>query len=158
MIMQTSHPQLNNRQDTVVRFLGFPTAVRATSAMTNGAYGLIESWEMPPGFTSPYHVHHREDESFYVVEGEMAFVVDGEWLKAGPGTYLFGPREIPHGFKVIGDKPARLLLWATPAGFESFVLELSQPMSAQITEPDMAKLMQVAAKHNIDILGPLPES
>jgi quercetin dioxygenase-like cupin family protein len=158
MIMQTSHPQLNNRQDTVVRFLGFPTAVRATSAMTNGAYGLIGSWEMPPGFTSPYHVHHREDESFYVVEGEMAFVVDGEWLKAGPGTYLFGPREIPHGFKVIGDKPARLLLWATPAGFESFVLELSQPMSAQITEPDMAKLMQVAAKHNIDILGPLPES
>jgi hypothetical protein len=86
----------------------------------------------------------------------MAFVCDGKWMKGGPGTYVFGPREIPHGFKVVGSIPARMLLLCAPAGFESFVLELSVPFN-DFTPPDMAKLMAVAAKYKIDILGQLPE-
>jgi ketosteroid isomerase-like protein len=109
---------------------------------------------MPPGFASPYHVHHLEDEAFYVLEGEMAFVCDGKWTAAGPGTYVFGPRDLPHGFKVLGDAPARMLLLCTPSGFEQFVVEMSEPAPAP---PDMAKLMAVAAKYSVDILGPLPE-
>jgi len=150
-------PQLNTREDGVVRFLGLPTSVRAARETTNGAFGLIESWSMPPGFASPYHVHHNEDEAFYVVEGELAIICGGKWLKAGPGAYAFGPREIPHGFKVIGSSPARLLLFCSPGGFEHFVLELAQPIDAPPAPPDMAKLIEVAAKFKIDILGPLPE-
>ncbi len=112
---------------------------------------------MPPDFGSPYHVHHLEDEAFYVLEGEMAFICNGKWVKGGPGTYVFGPREIPHGFKVIGTAPARMLLMCSPAGFERFVLELSEDLTSPAAPPDMAKLVAVAAKYSIDILGPLPE-
>src|SRR5215467_10428565 len=84
-------PYLNTRQDEPFRFLGLPSVIRATSETTGGAFGLMKHWEMPVGFASPYHTHSREDESFYVLEGELAFLCGGTWLKAGPGTFVFGP-------------------------------------------------------------------
>ncbi len=156
MTPQMQLPYRSTREDSPFQFLGLPTLIRATGETTNGAFGLIENWMMPPGFASPYHTHHLEDEAFYVLEGKVAFVCDGKWLTAGPGAYVFGPREIPHGFKVVGSVPARLLLLCAPAGFEHFCLELSVPLG-DTTPPDMAKLMAVAAKYKIDILGPLPE-
>lgn len=149
---------LNTRNDSAFRFLGLPTQIRAAGENTNGAFGLIESWSMPPGFASPYHMHHLEDEAFYVLEGELGVVCDGKWLKAGPGAYVFGPREVPHGFKVIGDVPARMLLLCSPAGFENFVSGQATDLALPPGPPDMAKLMELAAKHRIDILGPLPEA
>ncbi len=153
-------PVLNTRHDSPFRFLGIPTAMRATSETTNGAFGLIEHWMMPPGFASPYHVHTLEDEAFYVLDGEIAFVCGGKWMTAGPGTYVFGPRNIPHGFKVVGDAAAHMLLLCAPGGFEKFVLDLGEPEPAPgvpPAPPDMATLMATAAKYQIDILGPLPE-
>lgn len=158
MTVQAQQARVNTRQDGAFRFLGFPTAIRATRETTNGAFGLVEQWMIPPGFASPYHTHHREDEAFYVLEGELAFVCGGKWLKAGPGAYVFGPREIPHGFRVLGDTPARMLLLCAPGGFEQFVLELGEPLEpSSPAPPDMAKLAAVAAKYNIDLHGPLPE-
>jgi quercetin dioxygenase-like cupin family protein len=157
MSTHTQQPYLNTRADAAFRFLGLPTLMRSTGETTNGAFGLMEHWSMPPGFATPYHMHHVEDEAFYVLEGEVAFVCDGKWLQAGPGAYVFGPREIPHGFKIVGNTPARMLLLCAPAGFENFVLEMSEPDAAPPTPPDMAKLMTLAAKYKIDILGPLPE-
>ena len=155
--MTALEPYINTREDAACRFLGLPTLMRSTRETTNGAFGLLEHWMIPPGFASPYHVHHQEDEAFYVLEGEIAFVCGGKWLTAGPGGYVFGPREIPHGFKVVGSEPARMLLLCTPGGFEHFVLELATEMDAPPSPPDMAKLMATAAKYKIDILGPLPE-
>jgi steroid delta-isomerase-like uncharacterized protein len=154
----TPHPSYaNTREDAAFRFLGIPTLMRATAQTTNGAFGLMEHWAMPSGFASPYHTHHREDESFYVLEGEIAFVRGGKWLKAGPGTFVYGPRELPHGFKAIGHSPASMLLLCTPGGFEQFVLEQTTPITEPPAPPDMGKLMMLAAKYGIDILGPLPE-
>jgi ketosteroid isomerase-like protein/quercetin dioxygenase-like cupin family protein len=153
MITQGLKPYVNTTDEPPIYFLGLPTILRATGQTTNGAFGLVENL-MPPGFASPYHTHHLEDEAFYVLEGDMAFVCDGDWTIAGPGTYVFGPRNIPHGFKVLGDVPARMLLLCAPAGFDQFVVEMSEPTPAP---PDMAKLMAVAAKYRVDILGPLPE-
>ena len=150
-------PHSNTREDSAFRFLGMPTLMRSTSETTNGALGLMEHWSMPPGFAAPYHVHHLEDEAFYVLEGEMAFVCNGEWIRGGPGTYVFGPREIPHGFKVIGAAPARMLLMCTPGGFERFVLDLAEDLNSPPTAPDLSKLIAVAAQYKVDILGPLPE-
>ena len=147
-------PHVSLATDPYMYFLGFPTRLRATRETTNGAFGLVESWMMPPGFASPYHTHRVEDEAFYLLEGQMAFVCGGEWTVAGPGTFVFGPRNIPHGFKVVGDAPARLLLLCTPGGFEQFVLELSDAAPAP---PDMAKLVEVAAKFQIEIHGQLPD-
>jgi len=151
-------PYLNTRDDAVFRFLGVPSNVRSTAETTNGAFGLMEHWEVPPGFASPYHTHHREDESFYVLEGEVAFICGEKWLKAGPGTFVYGPREIAHGFKIIGNSPARMLILCTPGGFENFMLEQQTPIAEPPSPPDMGRLMSLAAKYGIDIHGPLPDS
>ena len=160
MTVQEQQPYVNTREDSAIKFLGIPTLMRSTGESTNGAFGLMEHWGVPPDFASPYHTHHLEDEAFYVLEGEMAFVCNGKWLEAGPGTYVFGPRGIPHGFKVVGTAPARMLLLCAPAGFEHFVLEMSEPttdLTSPPAPPDMTKLIALAAKYNIDIHGPLPE-
>ena len=147
----------NTRDDLPFQFLGVPTLLRATADTTNGAFGLIEHPMLPPGFASPYHVHHREDESFYVLQGRVAFVCDGKWLTAGPGDFVFGPRNIPHGFKVTGTAPAQILLLVSPGGFERFIKDLSEPAGTLPSAPDIAKLVAVAASYGVDILGPLPE-
>jgi quercetin dioxygenase-like cupin family protein len=143
-------------------FFGSLTWIKATGEQTGGALGLIEH-VIPPGAGSPWHVHHNEDESFYVIEGEILFIVGEEQqrMTAGPGTFVFGPREIPHGFRNDGPAPARMLLEATPAGFEQFVLALAEPAPVSgfgpAGPPDVERLMAEAAKANVEILGPLPE-
>ena len=100
--------------------------MKATGEQTGGALGLVEQI-LPAGFASPWHLHHNEDEAFYVAEGDMMFICGDDRLAAGPGSWVWGPRGIPHGFRVEGTAPARLLLFATPAGFEQFVVELGEP-------------------------------
>src|SRR5580765_6088263 len=82
MITQGLQPYVNTTDEPPIYFLGLPTILRATGQTTNGAFGLVENL-MPPGFASPYHTHHLEDEAFYVLEGDMAFVSDGDWTIAG---------------------------------------------------------------------------
>jgi quercetin dioxygenase-like cupin family protein len=153
MIAPDLQPYVNTLEEPPIYFLGLPTILRATGKTTNGAFGLVEQ-VMPPGFASPYHTHRLEDEAFYVLEGEMAFVCGGKWIAAKPGTYVFGPRNIPHGFKVVGNANARMLLLCAPGNFAQFVEDMSEPAPAP---PDMAKLMAVAAKYEIEIHGPLPD-
>jgi mannose-6-phosphate isomerase-like protein (cupin superfamily) len=157
VITQTRRPYLKTSQDADFQFLGLPTVLHASGEQTDGRFFLLEHPSLPPGFASPYHRHHNEDEAFYVLEGQVRFVCDGEWMDAGPGTWVYGPREIPHGFKVVGTEPARMLLMCVPAGFEKFVLELCSPLEAAPAAPDMARLADAAARFNVDLLGPLPE-
>ena len=157
MIAQDRQPYLNTRHDNPFQFFGSPTVIRSTGETTDGHFFLMEALSMPPGLASPYHVHHNEDEAFYILEGTIAFLCGETWRVAGPGTWVYGPREIPHGFRVIGTSPARMLLQAAPAGFERFVRELSVPIDAVPGPPDMALVMAAAAKYGIDILGPLPD-
>ena len=77
--------------------MGVPTRVLATAEQTGGAFGLIEH-VIPAGDESPWHVHHAEDESFYVVEGHMTFLCGEQRVQAGPGTFVYGPREIRMAF------------------------------------------------------------
>jgi steroid delta-isomerase-like uncharacterized protein len=157
MLGQAVQSQLRIGPDAQFRFLGVPTVMQATGETTNGGFGLIESSMMPPGFGSPYHTHHREDEAFYILQGEVAFVLDGEWKIAGAGEYVFGPREIPHGFQVVGSVPARILLLCSPAGFEHFVLDQATEITDPVMPPDMPRMMELAEQYGIDIHGPLPE-
>jgi uncharacterized protein (TIGR02246 family) len=157
VIAQDRQPYLNTRQDNPFQFFGAPTVMRSTGETTNGHFCLMEHLTMPPGLASPYHVHHNEDEGFYVLEGTVAFLCGESWSVAGPGTWVYGPREIPHGFRVIGTSPARMLLQCAPAGLERFVRDLSMPVDAVPVPPDMALLVATAAKYGIEILGPLPD-
>lgn len=147
-------PSITQRDDVPAKwFFGGQTWVHATADTTGGALGVIEQIG-EPGSGSPYHQHHNEDEMFYVIEGSLRFV-SGEknWI-AGPGSWAFLPREIPHGFEVTGDGPARYLLLSAPAGFEGFVQEFWQDAPAP---PDMPKVLEAATRYGLDILGPLPE-
>ncbi len=134
-------------------FFGGRTWIRATSRETGGRLGVIEQIS-DVGVGSPYHVHHNEDEEFYVIEGQLRFVSGEKSWTAGPGTFAFLPRDVPHGFEVVGDGPARFLLFVTPGGFENFAAELMEPAPAP---PDMAKIMPVTVRYGLEILGPLPQ-
>ena len=151
---------LARSEGSALWFLGTLSYVKATSEMTRGAFGLVEQ-VIPVGLASPYHVHRVEDEAFYLIEGQVSFVFNSRWLKAGPGAFVFGPRDIPHGFRVEGTDPAKLVVLVTPGGFERFVVEMSEPATTAAlpppSPPDMQKLMTVAAKYKIEILGPLPQ-
>lgn len=83
-------------------------------------------------------------------------------LDLGPGDYAFGPREVPHGFRVQGQTPARLLLIYTPgAAFDRFIHQASEPATAPgfplPQPPDVARLARLAAEADNEVLGPLPE-
>jgi quercetin dioxygenase-like cupin family protein len=149
---------LHRDEGQAIWFLDTLTLVKATGAQTGGAYGLVEQ-VLPAGSGSPYHVHHAEDETFYILEGEASFISEGRLVKAAAGSSIFLPRDIPHGFRV--DRPSRLLILTTPAGFEQFLIEAGQPARElalpPAEPPDLQRLVAVAAKYHIDILGPLPE-
>ena len=119
MDMGTQSNALASEEGQAVWFLGTLVIMKATGEQTAGAFGLIDNL-MPAEFASPYHMHRNEDESFYLVEGEMTFYVGEERVKAEAGAFVYGPRGVPHGFKVDGTEPARILLQNYPAGFESF--------------------------------------
>jgi quercetin dioxygenase-like cupin family protein len=137
-------------------FLGSPTWVHATAEQTGGTLGLVEQ-VLQPGFAAPWHVHHAEDEAFYVIEGELTFLCGDQCIAAGAGTFVYGPREIPHGFRVEGSDPARMLLLTTPGAFINFVLDLSEPAPPS-GPPNMGHLLAVAARYNVEILGPPDET
>ena len=113
MDMGTQPYALASEEGPAVWFLGTLVIMKATGEQTGGAFGLIDNL-MPAGFASPYHMHRNEDESFYVVEGEMTFYVGEERVKAERGAFVYGPRGVPHGFEVDGasqDTPAKLPGW-----------------------------------------------
>ena len=104
-------------------------------------------------------MHHREDEWFYVTDGELTFWVGGQVINAPAGSFVYGPRDIPHTFDVVSDE-ARFLLVTEPAGFETFMRAASEPAPTLAippppTEPpDLGGLTALAAGYGIEILGP----
>lgn len=138
------------------RFLGLPTWIKASRDLTGGQFSLIEQI-IPAGFESPWHVHHSEDEAFYVIEGQMSVITEGGSTLLRAGGFAFGPRGLPHGFRIEGDGPARILLMTTGSDFAEFIAETSFPSDTPPAAPDMALLVAAAARHNIAILGPLPQ-
>ena len=144
-------------------FLGSLVTIKADAAATGGRFALSEHLA-PRGVGSPLHVHTREDEWFYVFEGELTFWVGGQRIDAPAGSFVLGPRGVPHTFMVASDR-ARYLLGVEPAGFESFVRKLGEPAQtrtlppASDVPPDIARLTAVAAEYGIEILGPpgIPE-
>jgi quercetin dioxygenase-like cupin family protein len=133
--------------------------IKATAAQTNGGFGLLESL-IRAGSSPPLHVHRREDESFYVLEGQVRFKVGDEEILAGPGSFVFAPRDIPHTFRVEGGEDARVLTLLTPGGGEQFFLDAGRepegPGLPPPGPPDIALLKEVSARYGNEIVGPPP--
>ncbi len=130
--------------------------IKALAENTGGVLGLAEAtfW---PGMATPLHVHQREDEAFYVLEGEIRFRRGDDEFTASPGDFVFGPREVPHSFKVLGGG-ARALVLITPAGLEQMFIEGGVPVTDPATPPtleyDMEQVRVLARKYGWDVVGP----
>lgn len=139
-------------------FLSSRMTVKATRESTHGALSILEA-TFAAGFSPPWHVHHREDEMMYVLEGDILFKCGDELFRGGPGSFVFLPRDFPHGFKNLSDKPGRWLVLGTPADLDRFFIEGGSPARASGLNPqppDFRKLAEVAARYGQEILGPSP--
>jgi quercetin dioxygenase-like cupin family protein len=134
--------------------------IKATGKETSGRYTLVEVLE-PEGEEAPLHVHHNEDEGFWVLEGELTFYVGDETIKASPGSFLFGPKDVPHRYTV-DSGPARLLFILSPAGFEEFIYATSEPAQERTLPPppegppdeaEMEQLRALAHQYGAELLG-----
>jgi quercetin dioxygenase-like cupin family protein len=132
--------------------------MKASAAETAGAFTLFED-QMARGKATPLHLHPNEDESFYVLEGELLVHVDGEEHTIGPGATAVFPRGLPHAF-VVTSESARVLCIQTPGSGEGFYREVSEPVGADADAsrpPDFARLRAAADCHeSIELLGPPP--
>jgi len=137
-------------------FLDTRMTVKAGGAHTGGALTVIE-WSAPEGFGPPRHVHHAEDEMFYVLDGEMVLECGDQRWTAGPGDFAFLPHGVAHVF-VVSRGPVHGLQLTTPAGFEAFVEEVGRlpegPGLPEPSIPDVPRLMEAGRRHGNDIVGP----
>ena len=132
--------------------------VRLRGEQTDGAYCLIEEIT-PPGGGPPPHVHRREDEGFYVVEGEFEFLVGDRRLRVGTGGSVWGPRGVPHGFTNVGDRPGRLLVVISPSGFERFFEQVDAlgRESQSRESPTPEQLIELGRDYELEFLPPPSE-
>lgn len=153
----SAHYALAADEGEAIWFLGGLLTVKTSGAATGGALAVVESMGRP-GSATPRHVHWTEDEAFYVLDGALrGYCGDQEW-RAGPGSFVWLPRGVVHGFTNEGDQPVRKLIITAPSGFERFVAEVGEPARARVlpppAPPDAEKLRAAAARHGQEILGP----
>jgi mannose-6-phosphate isomerase-like protein (cupin superfamily) len=138
-------------------FLSNRMTIKATAESTGGAYGLVESL-VAPGFSPPLHVHHREDEAFWVLDGELSMRCGDRTFRAGAGSFVFLPREVPHTFVVESQTPARMLTLLSPGGGEGLFIEGGRPAEHDglppATPPDIEALKRVSERYGSEIVGP----
>jgi quercetin dioxygenase-like cupin family protein len=136
-------------------FVGALVEVKASAADTGGQYTLVHV-TAPAGLESPLHVHHSEDEGFYLLDGSVTVRVGEETVELGPGQHAFGPRDIPHQFRV-GPDGARMLWVLTPGGFEDLLEEASVPAGQPTVPPASvlppANIVEIVRRHGNEILA-----
>jgi mannose-6-phosphate isomerase-like protein (cupin superfamily) len=135
--------------------------LKTFKALAEDTGGRLAAWEelLPHRSSPPLHVHHQEDEAWFVLDGRLTFQVgDSSWTAAG-GAFVWAPRGLPHTFRV--DSPtARMLALAVPGGFDRFALTTGRPAAAPTLPPpadgppDIGGLVAAAREHGMEILGP----
>jgi quercetin dioxygenase-like cupin family protein len=151
------HPVINTPpQGRTIAVVGDVYRFLATGDDTNGKYALWEAL-VPPGGGPPPHVHSREEEGFYVLEGEITFTINGERVVASAGMFANMPVSTPHSFKNESDKPARMLISVAPAGLEKMFFEVGVPLpegattALPPTKEEIEKLLATAPSYGIEI-------
>lgn len=147
--LQTKPYMLDEEEGQSLSSFGTLVWVKATSEQTGGAFNLFDIF-CPPGYATSLHIHYAEDVAIYVLAGALTVFWGNEKQSGIAGAYFFQPRGTPHGFRVEGGAPARLLYITTPAGLDRLVSEQELPV------PE-AKSVADAALYKIEILGPLLE-
>ncbi len=131
--------------------------VKAGGAEAGNAFSQIEV-DDPRDTGPPLHVHHNEDETFYVLDGDVTFQVGDERIDVTAGDFLFAPRDIPHAY-VVRSERARMLVTASPGGVEQVFVSLGVPVTgseppAEAVMPPMDEAVRLFAGYGCEILGP----
>jgi mannose-6-phosphate isomerase-like protein (cupin superfamily) len=108
----------------LIRASGATVTILVSSADSGGSIGVIET-VFPPGDGVSFHMHSREDETFYVVSGTGEFRLGQTTVIRGPGSRIFGPREVPHTFRNVGETDLKCLIVYSPGGFEQSFLDIA---------------------------------
>jgi quercetin dioxygenase-like cupin family protein len=134
-----------------VNILGIPMLIRVLGRDTAGVVSVVESHDVPGGGPPP-HIHHREDETFQILEGEYEWTVGEKKFLAKAGTTIFAPRGVPHTYRYAGKTPGRLMCVITPSGFEGFFEDIGalNPQEQQ----DIPRVMEIAKKYGLEFLLP----
>jgi quercetin dioxygenase-like cupin family protein len=142
----------------VLSVAGDRVAILLDGAAANGQYTVMEA-KLPPQAGPPPHLHHREDETFFVLAGEVTFFVGDTTTVLKKGGVIFAPRGIPHHFKNTGAEDAILLETASPAGVERFFEAVGHPLADRDASPlprtaeDIARMLAAAPSFGIEILA-----
>ena len=133
--------------------------IKATAADTGGQMTIVEVTEHA-GAEAPLHVHHRDDEGFWILEGEVTFEVGDETIEARAGDYVFAPRGIPHRFTV-GERGCRMLFIMVPGGMEDVIRATSEPAASRTLPPppdeepsaeQMERVKAIIKEHGYELL------
>lgn len=138
--------------------VGDTYTIKATSESTGGAYGLIEA-SIPPGSGPPPHVHTREDESFYLLDGELQVTAAGRTSLLRAGDFVYLPRGIVHSFLNLSVAAARALILVTPGGFEKYFQEVGTPALPGAPAPpfdpaDIPRFAEAAQRYGNQLMAP----
>jgi quercetin dioxygenase-like cupin family protein len=129
---------------------GGPLTFKARGEQTNGGLTAFENL-VAPGDGPPLHVHAKEDEAWYVLEGRFRFQLDEEIAGAPAGAFVFVPRGTRHCFQNIGDEPARILVLFTPSGMERF-FDRFAALPADAFAPEAFR--SIGAEVAMEVVGP----
>jgi quercetin dioxygenase-like cupin family protein len=156
----THHPTLRTAAEgRTIAVVGDLYRFLATGDDTNGKYALWEAI-VTPGGGPPPHVHSREEEGFYVLEGEITFQIGERRIVASAGMFANMPVGTPHSFKNASDRPAKMLISVAPAGLEQMFFDVGVPVAqgatttAPPTKQEIEKLLAVAPKYGVEIRLP----
>jgi quercetin dioxygenase-like cupin family protein len=157
MTMQLAHAHALARDEGEhFHFLNNLFTTKVDGDRSDGALTAME-FVGPRGFSPPLHVHDREDELFYVVEGVVRFLAGDADVTAEAGGCIWAPKQLQHTFQILSDT-ARVFQVTTPAQFEEFVARLGRstdsPTLPPMEEVDGGRVTQVAAEFDIQIIGP----
>lgn len=131
----------------------------ATGEETNGRYAWWEAF-VPPGGGPPPHVHSREEEGFFVIEGEITLTIGEEQVTATTGVSVNIPPGVPHSFRNTSNRPAKMLILVAPAGLERMFFEVGTPLpdgattASPPTKDEIDRLLAAAPKYGIEIRVP----
>jgi quercetin dioxygenase-like cupin family protein len=138
-------------------FVNNRAIIKASASQTGGQFGLVEM-RLGPGHSPPLHIHNAEDESLWVLEGQLTVQCGESTFKAGPGSFIYTPRGVPHTFKIEGDILPRLLVLFVPGGGEGFFIDAGRAAEGEglpaVAPPDIARLQASSTKYHQEIVGP----
>lgn len=136
-------------QGTSIQIGGFGTVVKVPDERTNGSVAIVEHTLAPGLLGAPPHRHTREDETSYILEGQLTVQIGTDVVIAGPGEIVVKPRGIFHTFWNAGHQPVRFLEVISPGGFEDYFAELA-PIIPADGPPDMGAIAALGARYGME--------